>query len=191
MLSRYDTAQSSWVDTSTMKRYDTSQKAWVDIGSAKVYDTSQQAWVEKLYKYLTVTGYTNGSGNARCTVTENERRASIYMGHQGDAIRFVISNPKVKAEGTKLKFTFENTYGKPRLEVECRTEGYAYYWSPIYYSTTEVEFVQNGSLGNALIGEIAFTIKCEQHDGLYSYSSCVLKDIELGGVKYKFPQVTM
>lgn len=195
MLKRYDSTQSSWVDTTTIKRYDTTQQAWVDVNSVKKYDTTEQAWVEMAYKYIQLDHYDN-TENPICYDVENGLGAYFSMVSYPNAslnprFQFVIEGIDFPA-GTKVKFELEGTSNSLSAFVAMH-DGTSSLYSHTFNSsdTPNVEIVVPNYV-NTRLNRVTLVVKPgTTYSGSTVYCSGYLRNIEIGGVKFKFPDISI
>lgn len=193
MLKRYDSTQASWIDTNSIKRYDTTQQSWVDVNSVKKYDTTQQAWVEMAYKYISADSirsyFPEGS---ECHDTDDGLGIWValrsYATLDNNAwLEFTIDNLNFPA-GTKVKFTIEHSNGNNiRAGVHMYSEVGRFYAKNDFLSNQDVEIEASSNLVSITFG---------LYPGLsYSYQdtycSGYLRNIEIGGMKFKFPDISI
>lgn len=195
MLKRYDSTQSSWIDTNSIKRYDTTQQSWVDVNSVKKYDTTEQAWVEMAYKYLRLDIY-NDTGESRCYDVENGLGAYFSMDSYPNAdlnpyFQFVIDGIDFPA-GTTVKFNLEDTRESITAYVAMYGDNGRLYSNYFNSSDSPNVEITVPNYDNTRLDELVIVVK---PGTTYSYDTIIcsgyLKNIEIGGMKFKFPDISI
>lgn len=183
-MKRYDTSTASWIDANTVKRYDTSTKSWIDVDSGKRYDSSTKSWVETVYKFATLYQVVSGKGGTTYDITENGKcvSASIDREPGSDRVEFVITGVKFPI-GTTLKAEFSNMSDVSITFSPTNEYGFIGTFSVYDNGTLTTTMSKSHNNPGQYITEISITFSAL---GNYYYANGTLRNLEIGGVKFKF-----
>lgn len=194
MIKRYDATQQSWIDAATTKRYDTTQRAWVDVNSVKRYDTTEQAWVEMAYKYLRLESYSAPNEDV-CYDVDGGLGVRValksYSSGQGNGYFYFMIDDIDFPAGTKVKFDLESGSNAIMATVEM--------YSETVPPTTFFNYSYNSSdrpnveiTSSYRLKRVTIMLKPGTRQvGMDIWCSGYLRNIEIGGMKFKFPDISI